>query len=48
MAMGEVDQDDHPYHTTALVTTTLLTRPHEDISRTSRTWWREITFILTT
>ena len=31
MAMGEVDQDDYPYHTTALVTTMLLTRPLKDI-----------------
>ena len=31
MAMGEVDQDDYPYHTTALVTTILLTRPLKEI-----------------
>jgi hypothetical protein len=31
MAMCEVDQDDYPYHTTALVTTTLLSRPLKDI-----------------
>jgi hypothetical protein len=31
MAMGEVDQDDYPYHTTPLVTTMLLNRPLKDI-----------------